>query len=129
MNIRFKNHILSVINLHTRKQNWSFFKSVISGNQTFLSQIYRVVVSRLGQKLDFSNPLRFAPKSEFGHETSKLNPNSIRSSEQNMNNKNLIHGRETPSNTKNSYLHPLTSNEKESKNMLWDIYEYILLEL
>ena len=50
------------------------------------------IVGPLGEKLDFFSPLRFEPESEFGHETSKLNPHSIRTSEQNLNNKNLTYG-------------------------------------
>ena len=83
--------ILSALTLHKRKQNWIFFIFVINGNQIFLSQTYRIV-GPLGEKLDFFSPLRFEPKSEFGHETSKLNPHSIRASERNLNDKNLIHG-------------------------------------
>ena len=36
------------------------------------------IVGPLGEKLDFFSPLRFEPESEFGHETSKLNPHLIR---------------------------------------------------
>ena len=50
------------------------------------------IVGLLGEKLDFSSPLRYEPESEFGHETSKLNPHSIRALERNLNDKYLIHG-------------------------------------
>ena len=78
MNIRTQElDILSAITLHTRKQNWNFSIFLINGNQTFLSQTYRII-RPLGEKLDCFSPLRFEPKSEFFHETSKLNSHSIR---------------------------------------------------
>ena len=86
----FKNHILSVIILHKRKQIQYSFKFVINTNDTFLSHIYRVD-SCMGQKVDFFSLFRFEPRREFGHETSKINPHSIRASEWNLNDKNLIH--------------------------------------
>ena len=64
----FNNHLLP-ITLHPRKQNWNFFIFVINGNQTLISQIYRV---------DFFSPLGFEAKSDFGHKTSRLKPHSIR---------------------------------------------------
>ena len=69
---------------------------VINGNQTFISQIYRVV-GHLGEKLDFFSPLGFESKSDFDHKTSNLNPHSIRVSERYLHHKNPIHGRETAS--------------------------------
>ena len=37
--------ILSVIKLYLRKQNWNLLIFVISGNQTFINQIYGIVGS------------------------------------------------------------------------------------
>ena len=53
----FNNHLLSAIILHPRKQNKNFFIFLINGNQTFISQIYRVL-GPLGEKLDFCQSLK-----------------------------------------------------------------------
>ena len=62
----------------------------------FISQIYRVV-GLLEEKLDFFSPLGFEAESDFGHKTFKIKSHSIRASEQYLNDKNPIHGRETAS--------------------------------
>ena len=89
-------HFLSAINLYQRKQNWNFFIFVINGNQTFISQIYRVVCP-IEEKLDFFNHLGFESKSESVHKISLSSPHSIRAPGRYLNDKNAIHGRETPS--------------------------------
>ena len=88
------NSPLSAITSHARKQNWNFFVFVISGSQTFISQIYRVV-GPSGEKLNFYRSLVFEAESDFDHKITKLKPQSIRASERYLNNENLIHGRET----------------------------------
>ena len=57
----------------------NFFIFLINDNQAFIPQINRVI-ARLGEKLHFFSPLGFEAKSDSGHKTSKLNPNSIRAS-------------------------------------------------
>ena len=47
------------------------------------------------RKVLFFSPLRFEAKNDFGHETSKLKPHSIRASEPYQNHKNPILVRET----------------------------------
>ena len=66
----FNNRLLSATTVHPRKQNWNFFIFEIDGNQTFISQIYRVV-GPLGEKLEFSSPLGFEAKSNFDQKNSK----------------------------------------------------------
>ena len=65
----FDNHLISAIMLHPQQENWNFSVFVINNNQTFMSQIYRVI-SLLGEKLDFLSFLTFQAKSSF----SKKNP-------------------------------------------------------
>ena len=67
---------------------------VISNNQSFISQILKVV-GPLGEKLEFFSPLGFKIKSNFDLETTKLKLHSVRALKQYLNEKNLIHGRET----------------------------------
>ena len=47
----------------------------MNSDQTFISQIYRVV-GPLGEKLDLFSPLRFKTKSYFGYKTSKIKSQS-----------------------------------------------------
>ena len=69
----FNNHVLSAKILHPRKQDWNLFVFEINGNQTFTSQIHRVIGPMRG-KLDFFIPLVFEAETEFDHKTSKLKP-------------------------------------------------------
>ena len=68
---------------------------VINGNQTFISQVYRVV-GPLGENLDFFRPLGLEAESDFGHKTPKLNPHLVRALERYLSDKNPIHSNSIP---------------------------------
>ena len=97
MNTKICNdHLLSAKTLHLRNQNRNFLTVVIMSNQTFISQINRVV-RPLGEKLDLFGPLGFETKRDCDHKTFKIKLHSIRTSQRYLNDKNPMYSREITS--------------------------------
>ena len=77
---------------NSKTENFCIF--VIRNYQSFISQILKVV-GPLGEKFEFFSPLGFKIQSSFDLETIKIKVHSVRTLKQYVNEKNLIHGRET----------------------------------
>ena len=86
--------LLSFITLYPLQQFWKFYIFVISNNQSFISQILRVV-GPLGEKCEFFSPLGFKLQSNFDLETTKIKLHLVRALKRYLNEKNLLRGRET----------------------------------
>ena len=67
---------------------------MIGNNQSLISQILKVV-GPLGERFEFFSRLGFKIQSNFDLETTEIKVHSVRALKRYLNEKNLIHGRET----------------------------------